>query len=248
VPDFTVGVCGAPSVTWTSSRSHTAKSAIRRRAHVSGQYVGNKFSLLRLRGVRVKPLGFPSWLNSEVNENDADGFDILDAKNAGYLCTIADDTPQGSCVSNARSINGTPVAAQMISKWVDYTSAQQCAKFITAEGTLTDPVLTDDAAYKRIQEIVAGNLRLFVPTKRINNVQLKFPLFSTAKTGLTKIEAASSWGWLLRAVLFWTPLCSTSRKCTELFGKTSSSTAWSSFSRRVLIRSIYLKSAGRLTR
>jgi hypothetical protein len=159
----------------------------------SGTYIGNKLSLLRLRGTRIKPLGFPSWLNSEVNENDADGFDILDVKNVGYLCTIADNTPQESCVSSARSINGTPVAAQMISKWVDYTSAQQCAKFITDDGTLTDPVLTDENAYKKIQDIVFGNLLLFVPTKRINNIVMQFPAFKTAKTGLTKLEAASSW-------------------------------------------------------
>jgi hypothetical protein len=159
----------------------------------SGTYVGNKLSLLRLRGTRIKPLGFPSWLNSEVNENDADGFDLLDAKNVGYLCTIADNTPQESCVSGARSINGTPVSAQMISKWVDYTSAQQCAKFITDDGTLTDPVLTDEQAYKKIQDIVFGNLLLFVPTKRINNIVMRFPVFKIAKTGMTKLEAASSW-------------------------------------------------------
>jgi hypothetical protein len=159
----------------------------------SGQYVGNKLSLLRLRGTRIKPLGFPSWLNSEVNENDADGFDLLDEKNVGYLCTIADNTPQESCVSSARSINGTPVAAQMISKWIDYTSAQQCAKFITDDGTLTDPVLTDEDAYKKIQDIVFGNLLLFVPTKRINNIVMQFPVFKVAKTGMTKLEAASSW-------------------------------------------------------
>lgn len=159
----------------------------------SGQYIGNKLSLLRLHGTRIKPLGFPSWLNSEVNENDADGFDLLDAKNVGYLCTIADNTPQESCVSSARSINGTPVAAQMISKWVDYTSAQQCARFITEDGTLTNPVLTDEEAYKKIQEIISGNLLLFVPTKRINNIQMMFPPFSVAKTGVTKLEAASSW-------------------------------------------------------
>jgi hypothetical protein len=161
--------------------------------NASGQYVGNKLSLLRLRGTRVKPLGFPSWLNSEVNENDADGFDLLDAKNVGYLYTIADNTPQESCVSGARSINGTPLAAQMISKWVDYTSAQQCARLITAEGTLANPVLTDESAYRKIQEIVASNLLLFVPTKRINNIVMQFPPFSAAKTGLTKLEAASSW-------------------------------------------------------
>jgi hypothetical protein len=159
----------------------------------SGTYVGNKLSLLRLRGTRIKPLGFPSWLNSEVNENDADGFDLLDAKNVGYLCTIADNTPQESCVSSARSINKTPVAAQMISKWVDYTSAQQCAKFITADGTLTDPVLTDEDAYKKIQNLVSENLLLFARTRRINNIVMVFPAFAAAKTGLTKLEAASSW-------------------------------------------------------
>jgi hypothetical protein len=159
----------------------------------SGTYVGNKLSLLRLRGTRVKPLGFPSWLNSEVNENDADGFDLLDAKNVGYLCTIADNTPQESCISSARSINGTPVSAQMISKWVDYASAQQCAKFITDDGTLTDPVLTNEAAYKKIQNIVSENLLLFTRTGRIGSITLKFPAFAVAKTGLTKLEAASSW-------------------------------------------------------
>jgi hypothetical protein len=81
----------------------------------------------------------------------------------------------------------------MISKWVDYTSAQQCAKLITDDGTLTDPVLTDESAYMKIQEIVSSNLLLFVPTKRINNIVMQFPAFKTAKTGLTKLEAASSW-------------------------------------------------------
>jgi hypothetical protein len=81
----------------------------------------------------------------------------------------------------------------MISKWVDYTSAQQCAKFITDDGTLTDPVLTDEDAYKKIQDIVFGNLLLFTSTKRINNITMLFPPFKVAKTGLTKLEAASSW-------------------------------------------------------
>jgi hypothetical protein len=159
----------------------------------SGQYVGNKLSLLRLSGTRIKPFGVPSWLNSEVNENDSEGFDLLDAKNVGYLCTIADNTPQDSCVSMARSVTGMPTSALMISKFVDYTSAQQCAKFITDKGTLIDPVLTDDDAYKKIQAIVDTQLRLFIATRRISGIVLKFPPFSTAKKGMTAIEAASSW-------------------------------------------------------
>ena len=161
--------------------------------NASGQFVGNKLSLLRLRGTRIKPLGFPSWLNSEVNENDADGFDLLDAKNIGYLSTIADNTPQESCVSSARSFDGTPVAAQMISKWVDYTSAQQCAKFITDDGTVTDPVLTNEKAYGKIQDIVNGNLLLFVQTGRLNNIEFKFPPFSVARVGPRELQAARSW-------------------------------------------------------
>jgi hypothetical protein len=161
--------------------------------NASGHFVGNKLSLLRLSGTRIKPFGYPSWLNSEVNVNDRDGFDLLDEKNVGYLCTIADDTPQDSCVSSARSVTGMPVTALMISKFVDYNSAQQCAKMITDKGTLTDPVLTDMDAYKQIQEIVMGNLLLFVPVKRINSIMLQFPEFSVAKVGMTELEAASSW-------------------------------------------------------
>jgi len=159
----------------------------------SGQYVGNKLSMLRLRGTRIKPLGFPSWLNSEINENDAKGFDLLDAKNVGYLCTISDNTPQESCVSSARSISGMPVAALMISKFVDYTSSQQCARLLTDSETLTNPVLTNEEAYTQIQDILFKNLLLFTGTKRISNVQLKFPPFPMAKVSLRALVATGSW-------------------------------------------------------
>ena len=159
----------------------------------SGQYVGNKLSLLRLKGVRIKPCGFPSWLNSEVNQNDRDGIELLQAKNVGFLRTISDNTPQESCIDSARSINGTPVGAQMISKWVDYTCAQQCAKFITNEGTVTDPVLTNEAAYGRIQSIVSSNLALFTGMKRVSGIALKFPAFSVAKVGPRELKAARTW-------------------------------------------------------
>jgi hypothetical protein len=161
--------------------------------NASGQYVGNKLSLLRLRGIRIKPCGFPSWLNSEVNANDRDGIEVYQAKNVGFLRTISDNTPQESCVDSARSINGTPVGAQMISKWVDYTCAQQCAKFITDDGTVTDPALTNEDAYTKIQNIVIGNLLLFTPMKRISSIKMKFPSFAVAKTGPRELRAARSW-------------------------------------------------------
>jgi len=159
----------------------------------SGQYVGNKMSLLRLRGSRVKPLGFPSWVDSEVNENDAKGFDQLDAMNVGYLCTISDNTQQECCVSSARSIKGMPVAALMISKWVDYTSSQQTAQFLTNSETLTNPVLTDEEAYTKIQNIVFNNLLLFTGTKRVSKIQLNFPPFPMAKVSLRALVATGSW-------------------------------------------------------
>jgi len=157
----------------------------------SGQFVGNKLSRLRLKGTRIKPCGFPSWINSEINENDAKGIDLLQAKNIGFLRTISDNTPQESCVDSARSIDGTPVSAVMISKYVDYTSSQQCAKMLTEKETLTEPVLTNEQAYKRIQDLVFSNLLLF--KKRVSNIQLKFPPFVVAKTGLRELIATSSW-------------------------------------------------------
>lgn len=161
--------------------------------NASGQYVANKLSLLRLSGPKIKPLGYPSWLNSEVNENFASAFDMLDTKNVGYLATIADNTPQDSAVMSAHGVTGLPVNALMISKFIDYACRQACAKFITSTGTLTDPVLTDEQAYSQIQEVVKNELLRFVATNRLTRVALTFPPFSVAKTGRTKLEAASAW-------------------------------------------------------
>jgi hypothetical protein len=160
----------------------------------SGQYVGNKLSMLRLSGTRIKPYGYPSWISSDANENDADGFDQFDEMNVGYLSTIADNTGQDCALSSARGITGTPVAALMISKFIDYKSAQETAVMLSAQGTLTKPKLTDETSYTEIQRTVAANIGLFSMTNgRLYNVILSFPPFSTAKTGLTQIEAASSW-------------------------------------------------------
>jgi len=81
----------------------------------------------------------------------------------------------------------------MMSKWVDYHSAMDCANLITDKGTLVDPVLTNNEAYMRIQSIVGNNLAKFSGTKRLYNVKLAFPSFAKAKVGLTALEAASAW-------------------------------------------------------
>lgn len=164
----------------------TAKNA-------AGMYVGNKMSMLTLSGNGIKAFGTPSPLNSSINENDEDGFDIFDTKNIGYLMTISKKSDVACALSMMRGVTGIPAIAQMISKYIDYSCAQECAELISAEGTVTNPALTDEATYKTIQSIVESKLLLFVGTRRIKDIQLTFPAFSDAKTGMTKLEAASAW-------------------------------------------------------
>jgi hypothetical protein len=164
------------------------------RKNSSGQYIGNKLSRLRLTGAKIKPFGFPSILDNAVNENDVGAHERLDAMNVGYLKTISDSTAQQSCVSSALALGGTPITATMIGAFVNYEVAQQCAEMITDTGTLTNPILTDEAAYGAIQMIVKRELELFAQTNgRLSAIALDFPSFSAAKTGRTELEAASSW-------------------------------------------------------
>ena len=159
----------------------------------SGLYIGNKLSMLRLSGTRIKPFGVPSLLNSAINENDEVGFDMFDDMNIGYLMTINSKTEQECVLSMMRSVTGMPINALMISKYVDYASSQECADLVTEKGTLTNPILTDAQAYAKIQDIVNRNLLLFVGTRRIGKIVLSFPDFAIAKTGMTSLEAASAW-------------------------------------------------------
>lgn len=161
--------------------------------NASGLYVGNKVHNIRLSSMNIKPLGWPSPLNSAVNENDAGAVDILGEKGVAYLQTISDNSLEHCRLTYARTLDGVSLNAKMMSKWVDYRSAMDCANLITDKGTLTDPVLTNNDAYLKIQSIVGTNLARFSATKRLYNVKLTFPSFSNAKVGLTALEAASAW-------------------------------------------------------
>jgi hypothetical protein len=162
--------------------------------NASGQYIGNKLSMLRLTGANIKPFGYPSLLSSDVNENDAGGHAILNEKNVGYLKTISDSSAQQSVLTSALSLSGMPVTARMIASFVSYTAANQCSDMITASGTLVDPTLTDAAAYGKIQGIVQRLLERFSSTNgRIYGVVFNFPSFEEAKVGRTEFEAAQSW-------------------------------------------------------
>lgn len=161
--------------------------------NASGLYVGNKVHNIRLSSTSIKPLGWPSPLNTALNENDANAVDVLPGKGVAYLQTISDNSLENCRLTHARTLDGVSLNAKMISKWVDYRSAMDCANLITDKGTLTDPVLTNNEAYMRIQAIVGSNLARFSKTKRLYNVKLSFPTFAQAKVGLTALEAASAW-------------------------------------------------------
>jgi len=162
----------------------------------SGLFVGNKVHNIRLTGANIKPLGWPSPLNNAVNENDAAAREVLQAKGVAYLQTISDNSLENCRLTYARTLDGVSLNAKMISKWVDYHSAMDCANLITDRGTLTDPVLTNNEAYSKIQNIVNANLNKFSGTKRLYNIKLTFPDFSVAKVGLTALEASSAWSAL----------------------------------------------------
>lgn len=166
------------------------------KVNASGLYVGNKVHNIRLSTDNIKPLGWPSPLNSAVNENDAGAKDVLAVKGVAYLQTISDNSLENCRLTYARTLDGVSLNAKMMAKWVDYHSAMDCANLITDKGTLTDPVLTNNEAYVRIQSIVGNNLAKFSGTKRLYNIKLTFPSFSTAKVGLTALEAASAWSAL----------------------------------------------------
>jgi len=175
--------------------------------NASGQFIGNKVHNIRLLGDNIKPFGWPSPLNMAVNQNDTGyGFNeeqtmvnksgvknVLQPKNVAYLQTISDNSLENCRLTTARTLDGKSLNAKMISKWVDYHSAMDCANMITDRGTLTNPVLRDEEAYGRIQSIVFNNLSRFMATGRIVGIALTFPSFAQAKVGLTALEAASAW-------------------------------------------------------
>jgi hypothetical protein len=150
----------------------------------SGQFVGNKLCKIRLMGNKVKPTGNPSPLNSDVNLNLPKYiYDILDDKNVGYFISIANNSDSNAELTRDRSVGNMPATAYAISKWVDYTTSQDMAKYATALNTLTKPVLVNQETYAKIQSFLINNLATFATIGRIENIQIKFPPFAEAKKG-----------------------------------------------------------------
>lgn len=157
----------------------------------SGQFIGNKLQKIRLNADGVKPTGNPSPLNSSVNMNmDSKWYTNLDDKNVGYFISIADNSLNDAELVRDRNVNGMPVTAYMISKWIDYTSSQTLAKYRDDISTLTKPILTDEEAYEYLQSLVQQVVNTFVGTGRITDVILNFPPYAKAKKGNSFVGVA----------------------------------------------------------
>ena len=159
--------------------------------NASGEYVGNKLSLIRITGQNC--FGPVSPINGAYNAGDSGGYDIFDSKNVGVLEPISGSNSGDSALSMCRGVTGIPMGAIMIAKFADYSSSQQLADVITDKGTLVNPVLTNDDAYKKIQNMVIGNIMKFASTGRVEGIISNLPSFAQAKVGRTALEAASSW-------------------------------------------------------
>lgn len=157
----------------------------------SGQFIGNKLARIRLTGNKVKPTGLPSPLNSDVNLNLVPAiYKILDEKNVGYFISIANDSDNDAEFIRDRSGANFPITAYAISKWIDYQTSQDMAKFVAAQTTLTKPVLANEDAYGKMQSFLINNIAKF--TGRISEISINFPPFAEAKKGNT-FEGTAVW-------------------------------------------------------
>lgn len=152
--------------------------------NVSGQFIGNKLCKIRLTGNKVKPTGNPSPLNTAVNLNLPSSItDILDDKKIGYFISIADDSQDNAELTTDRSANNMPATAYAMSKWIDYQTSQDMAKFATDISTLTVPVLVNEDTYKTLQSFLINNISVFGTLGRLEGITVNFPPFSEAKQG-----------------------------------------------------------------
>ncbi len=152
--------------------------------NVAGQFIGNKLAKIRLTGTKVKPTGNPSPLNSDVNLNlPSSIYSILDEKVVGYFESIANDSDSNAQLIRDRSISNMPATAYAITKWIDYTTSQDMAKYATAIKTLTKPVLTNKQTYAELQSFLINNLAVFASLGRLEAIQINFPPYSEAKKG-----------------------------------------------------------------
>jgi len=154
------------------------------RKNGSGEFVGNQLAKVRLSDSKVKPTGLPSKLDSDVNLNLTDPYRTnLEAKNAQYLESIGDGTGNNSRLTGDRAVDGYPVTAYMMAKWIDYNASLEMARFVTDISTLTDPVLCNEDTYSKLQGILGNTIGVMAKTGRLKGIQITFPPYSEAKVG-----------------------------------------------------------------
>lgn len=160
----------------------------------TGTFIGNKLEKIRLSGDLIKPMGVPSIFNSAANTNlELALAERLDEKNVSYLMSIADGSVNDSIVLRAKAITGFPVVASQMSKWIDYTTSQLIAKYITSRNTLGTPVLKNATTYRRIQEILLGHLQTFARIGRLENIYLNMPAYTDLPESKTDIIVTQGW-------------------------------------------------------
>lgn len=158
----------------------------------SGEYIGNKLAKIRLSGTRVKPTGLPSPLDSDVNLNLVSSiYEKLDEKFVGYFISISASSKNNAEFIRERSISNFPITAYAMSKWIDYTTSQDLANFVTTGSTLTNPVLVNEETYAQIQSMLISNIQKIGYT-HLTDTALDFPPFSEAKKGQS-IEGTGVW-------------------------------------------------------
>lgn len=161
----------------------------------SGSYVGNKLSNIRLSGNRIKAMGTPSILNANANANmPLEMAQRLDEMNVAYLVTISDASANDCALVRSTGIQGFPVNAYTIGKYVDYNSSQDAADWITAFETGTNPVLRNEQAYNTLQTIPLGYLQKFVTSPaRLEQLRVLFPAFSELPKEKTAFTVTKTW-------------------------------------------------------
>lgn len=161
----------------------------------SGSYVGNKLSNIRLSGNRIKAMGTPSILNANANANMPLAMaQRLDEMNVAYLATISDASINDCALVRSTGIQGFPVNAYAIGKFVDYNSSQDAADWITAFETGTNPVLRNEQAYNTLQTIPLGYLQKFVTSpSRLEQLSVLFPAFNELPKEKTAFTVTKTW-------------------------------------------------------
>ncbi len=161
----------------------------------SGSYVGNKLSNIRLSGNRIKAMGTPSILNANANANmPLEMAQRLDEMNVAYLVTISDASANDCALVRSTGIQGFPVNAYTIGKFVDYNSSQDAADWITAFETGTNPVLRNEQAYNTLQTIPLGYLQKFVTSpSRLEQLRVLFPAFNELPKEKTAFTVPKTW-------------------------------------------------------